>query len=108
MANLKQRLILYFAALMALVLLALGAPVLAVSGDYGVNTGASAQSSSCGGTSQPPCTLNWHGYGLTFVHVESNGDIEYQFDDFDCTVWEHSDGTFSGRGPECDQYQPPN
>lgn len=108
MSDFKLRLMILCAALIVLAGLVSLPPALAVGGDYGVTTGGAAASSNCGGTSQPACTLNWHGYGLTFVHVESNGDIEYQFDDFNCTVWQHSDGTYSGRGPECDQYQPPN
>ena len=88
-----------------LCLATLAAPALARSGDYGVNTGASA-SSGCGGSGQPACTLNWSGYALTYSHTESWGDQVYTFDDFDCTVWISSNGNTSGRGPECDQYQP--
>lgn len=77
--------------------------VYARSGDYGVATGSS---SSCGGTGEPACSLNWSGYGLTYSHTESDGDHVYTFDDFDCTVYVHPSGLTSGRGPECDQYQP--
>ena len=90
-------------ALAALLLLAM--PVYATRGDYGVNTGASAQS-SCGGSGQPACSLNWSGYTLTYSHTESDGTHVYTFDDFDCTAYIHTNGNTSGRGPECDQYQP--
>lgn len=90
-------------ALLALAAIMLAtAPVLARGGDYGVATGGS----SCGGTGQPACTLNWSGYALTYSHTESDGDHVYTFDDFDCTVYIHTNGNTSGRGPECDQYQP--
>ncbi len=107
MSDFKLRLMILRGALIALGLLALAAPVYARSGDYGVNTGASAASSNCGGTSQPACSMNWNGYGLTFSHVDADGDLVYTFDDFDCTVYGHPNGTWSGRGSECDQYQPP-
>ncbi len=92
-------------AVAALAALLFAAPVLARGGDYGVNTGGSANS-SCGGTGQPACTLNWSGYALTYSHTDSSNNQVYTFDDFDCTVYIHPNGNTSGRGPECDQYQP--
>ena len=106
MENLRKRPIICLALLTALFVLMAAAPTLARSGDYGVATGAST-SSQCGGTSQPACTMNWNGYGLTFSHIDGDGDLVYTFDDFDCTVYGHANGSWSGRGSECDQYQPP-
>ena len=98
-----QRKIVLMAALLALAaIFVLAAPVLARGGDYGVATGAS----SCGGTGQPACSLNWSGYALTYSSTQSDGTHVYTFDDFDCTVYIHTNGNTSGRGPECDQYQP--
>ena len=105
MSTLSKRSALMVIAALALLLLAVAAPALARGGDYGVNTGASS-SSGCGGTSQPPCTLNWSGYGLTYSHTDSDGDHVYTFDDFDCTAYGHPNGTWSARGTQCDQYQP--
>ena len=107
MTKSPKRLIVLATALFALALIIVFAPAFATGGDYGVNTGASAATSGCGGTSQPACTLNWNGYGLTYSHTDSDGDLVYTFDDFDCTVYGHPNGTWSGRGSECDQYQPP-
>ena len=90
--------------LIAMIALLIAMPAFARGGDYGVATGAS---SNCGGTSQPACTMNWNGYGLTYSHTDADGDLVYTFDDFDCTVYGHPNGTWSGRGSECDQYQPP-
>ena len=88
-----------------LITLLCAATIYASRGDYGVNTGASA-SSGCGGTGQPACTLDWSGYALTYSSTQSDGTHVYTFDDFDCTVYIHTNGNTSGRGPECDQYQP--
>ena len=83
------------------------ATALAASGDYGVNTGASTQSSNnCGGTGQPACNITVNGYDFTYSHTESDGTQVYTFDDFDCTVYISTNGNSSGRGPECNQYQP--
>ena len=101
----KLRLTTMATAIFLLAALAI-APAFARGGDYGVNTGASGQNSNCGGSGQPACTLNWSGYALTYSHTESWGDHVYTFDDFDCTVWISSNGNTSGRGSECDQYQP--
>ena len=103
---LSKRFIVFAALLIALAALMIGAQVMARGGDYGVNTGASAQSSSCGGTGEPACSLNWSGYTLSYSHTESDGTHVYTFDDFDCTAYIHTNGNTSGRGPECDQYQP--
>ena len=90
---------------MLLIGLLISAPAFAASGDYGVATGASS-SSGCGGSGQPACTLNWSGYGLTYSH-NYGAYYVYTFDDFDCTVYIHStSGSTSGRGAECNQYQP--
>ena len=102
----NHRLILPAIALMLLAAIMIVAPAFARGGDYGVNTGASAQNSNCGGTGQPACTLNWSGYTLTYSNTDSSGNQVYTFDDFDCTVYIHPNGNTSGRGPECDQYQP--
>ena len=101
----NRRLMVLAAAMILLAAIMIVGPAFARSGDYGVNTGASA-SSSCGGSGQPACSLNWSGYTLTYSHTESDGTHVYTFDDFDCTVWIHTNGNTSGRGPECDQYQP--
>ena len=95
--------LLFMFALIALAALLGGATVLAASGDYGVATGSS---SSCGGTGEPACSLNWSGYGLTYSHTESDGDHVYTFDDFDCTFYFHPNGNVDRRGSECNQYQP--
>lgn len=90
-------------ALAALLLLA--TPVFAGRDDYGVNIGDSTIS-QCGGAGEPSCTLNVFGYGLSYMYTEPWGDHVYIFDDFACIVWVHPNGGSSGRGPECDQYQP--
>ena len=106
MAIINRRAVLILSALLALAAIMLAtATVLATGGDYGVNTGAAAQS-GCGSTGQPACTLNWSGYALTYQSTRSDGTHVYTFDDFDCTVYIHRNGNTSGRGPECDQYQP--
>ena len=101
-AAFKRKIAVIVALLALAAIFVLAAPALARGGDYGVATGAS----SCGGTGEPACSLNWSGYGLTYSHTESDGDHVYTFDDFDCTVYVHPNGGNSGRGPECDQYQP--
>lgn len=78
------------------------APALATGGDYGVNTGAST-ASDCDGNE---CNITINGYALTYSHTESDGDLVYTFDDFDCTLWLHTNGDSSGRGAGCSQYQP--
>ena len=92
-------------AVILLVALLVAAPAFAVSGDYGVNTRASA-ASGCGGTSQPACNITVNGYDLTYSHTQSDGTQVYTFDDFSCTLYLHANGNSSGRGSECDQYQP--
>ncbi len=100
-----KRLMILAIALSALMLLLVLAPALAKGGDYGVNTGASASNSNCGGTGQPACTLNWNGYGLTFSHAQGVYHV-YDFDDLRCTVYIHSGtGAVSFRGDQCSQYQ---
>ena len=103
MKHLQKRTVLSGMLIGLAAILLLAATVYARSGDYGVATGSS---SSCGGTGEPACSLNWSGYGLTYSHTESDGDHVYTFDDFDCTVYIHTNGNTSGRGPECDQYSP--
>ena len=90
---------------MLLIGLLISAPAFAASGDYGVDTGASA-ASSCGGSGQPACTLDWSGYGLSFVRVQGTYHV-YDFDDFRCTAYINSStGAVLLRGDQCSQYQP--
>ncbi len=104
MPRISERLV-FLSSAVALIAILLAAPAFAVSGDYGVSTGASANS-SCGGTGQPACNITVNGYDLTYSHTASNGDVVYTFDDFSCTLYLHPNGNSSGRGSECDQYQP--
>ena len=101
MVRLNKRLALFLAALATLLF---AATALAASGDYGVATG----SSNCGGTGQPACSITINGYDLTYSHTQSDGTQVYTFDDFSCTLYLHANGNSSGRGSECDQYDPDN
>lgn len=109
MPQINRRLTVVASFVLVLVLLLMAATALASSGDYGVNTGGSTESSTdCNsdGVGNIPCTLNWSGYGLTFTGA-SNGWAYYSFDDFDCNVsiW-LATGQSGARGSECNQYQP--
>ena len=91
------------AILIALTLLLLfAATAFAIGGDYGVNTGASASSSSCGGRGQPPCSITYGGYTATFRTV-SGGYAVYSFS-FSCELLVDSSGNKTVTGSECSQY----
>ena len=90
------------AALIALAALALlAATALATSGDYGVNTGGSAQS-TCGGTSGPSCTISYNGHPASYDSTNNDGSHSYNFDDWQCVAHVATNGTITLGGEECD------
>ncbi len=103
MTNFTQQRFLVTVALLALALLALALPALAASGDYGVSTGASAQSaSSCGGRGQPACSITYGGYTATFRTI-SGGYAVYSFS-FSCELLMDTSGNKTVTGSQCSQY----
>ena len=102
MAKRGQKLAFLTTGLILLALLASVGAALAASGDYGVNTGASAASSQCGGRGQPPCSITYGGYTATFRTI-SNGYAVYSFT-FSCNLLVDSSGNKSVTGSECSQY----
>ena len=85
--------------LAALALLAMTA--FATSTDYGVNTGASAQT-TCGGTSGPSCTISYNGHSASWTATNNDGSASYSFDDYDCTAVLATNGAITIGGEECD------
>ena len=99
MARNKRRLTYLAIALLATAALLIGASVLANSGDYGVNTGASTQS-TCGG-SGPSCTISYNGHSASFQVTNNDGSHSYQFDDYDCVAVVSPSGSITIGGNEC-------
>ena len=78
----------------------LAAAAFGASGDYGVNTGASAASSGCGG-SGPPCSITVNGHPASYQSTNDNGSVIYKFDNYDCTAIASTFGVILGNGSEC-------
>ena len=88
--------------LLSLALLLVVAPAFATGGDYGVNTGASAASSGCGGRGQPACSITHGGYTATFRTI-SNGYAVYSFT-FSCELLLDVNLNRTVTGSQCSQY----
>lgn len=103
MAKTKTRFMIAAGALLVLALLVIIATAFATSGDYGIATGTS---STCGGSSGPSCTINYKGHPASYDSTNSDGSVQYNFDDYDCSAVVATDGTITiGGGSECASVQ---